>query len=126
VKFFSLFIIIALVLTVVIQFLLVMDLNLHFYIALLLNLTLVTFIFYWIDKGLSRIKRFTFRVPELVLNLLTLAGGFVGAWLGRGVFRHKTNVKKHWGMLVILILSTLLHIGLIYWVFFRDLKLGGG
>ncbi len=118
-RFFSLFIIVALLLIVVIQFMLVTDLQLHFYVAWLLNLTLVTFIFYWIDKGLAGIKRFSFRVPELVLNLLTLFGGCVGAWIGRLLFHHKTNVRKHWGMLLILILSTLLHGALIYLVFFR-------
>ena len=119
-RFFSLFIIVALLLIVVIQVLLVMDLQLHFYVTWLLNLTLVTFIFYWIDKRLAGIKRFNFRVPELLLNLLTLTGGFVGAWIGRGLFRHKVNIRKHWGTFVILVLSTLLHGVLIYLVFFRE------
>jgi uncharacterized membrane protein YsdA (DUF1294 family) len=118
-RFFGLFIIVALLLIVVIQFMLVMDLQLHFYVAWLLNLTLVTCVFYWIDKRLAGIRRFSFRVPELVLNLLTLFGGCVGAWIGRYLFHHKTNVRKHWRMFVILVLSTLLHGALIYLTFFR-------
>ena len=61
-----------------------------------------------------------------LLNLMALAGGFVGGWLGRGVLRHKTNIREHWGMLVVLVAGTLLHGALIYLVFFRSLELGGG
>jgi uncharacterized membrane protein YsdA (DUF1294 family) len=126
VRFFSFFIILALVIMVAIQYMLYADLQLHFYIAWLININLTTFLFYWMDKGLARIKKFNFRVPELLLNLMALAGGFVGGWLGRGVLRHKTNIREHWGMLVVLIAGTLLHGALIYLVFFRSLELGGG
>ena len=119
-RFFSLFIILALVILVVLQFMLYTDLQLPFYFAWLININLVTFFFYWMDKTLSRIRKFTIRVPELLLNLMALAGGFAGGWLGRGIFHHKTNVRKHWGVLVILIVSTLLHGVLVYWVFFRQ------
>lgn len=118
-RFFSFFIIVALVIMVALQYMLYADLQLHFYIAWLININLTTFLFYWIDKGLARIKKFSFRVPELLLNSMALAGGFVGGWLGRGVFRHKTNVREHWGMLVVLIAGTLLHAALIYLIFFR-------
>lgn len=121
-RFFSFFIILALVIMVALQYMLYADLSLHFYIAWLININLTTFLFYWIDKSLARIKKFSFRVPELLLNLMALAGGFLGGWLGRGIFRHKTNVREHWGMLVVLIVSTLLHGALIYWVFFRVLE----
>jgi uncharacterized membrane protein YsdA (DUF1294 family) len=122
VRFFSFFIILALVIMVALQYMLYADLQLHFYIAWLININLTTFLFYWIDKGLARIKKFSFRVPELLLNLMALAGGFVGGWLGRFAFRHKTNIREHWGMLVVLIASTLLHGALIYWMFFRGLR----
>ena len=111
----------ALVLIVVLQFVLLIELQLPFYAAWLLGVGLTTLIFYWVDKRLAKIKRFRIRIPEHTLNLLTLAGGFTGAWLGRGLFRHKTNIRKHWEMFAILMLSTLIHIVLIYWVFFRDL-----
>jgi uncharacterized membrane protein YsdA (DUF1294 family) len=119
VRFFSFFIILALVILVALQYMLYADLQLHFYIAWLININLTTFLFYWMDKGLARIKKFSFRVPELLLNLMALAGGFAGGWLGRVAFRHKTNIREHWGMLVVLIASTLLHGALIYLVFFR-------
>jgi uncharacterized membrane protein YsdA (DUF1294 family) len=48
------------------------------------------------------------------LNLLALAGGFAGAWLGMAIWHHKTNFRRHWGMFLILLVSTLLHGTLIY------------
>jgi uncharacterized membrane protein YsdA (DUF1294 family) len=65
-------------------------------------------------------------VPELLLNLMALAGGFVGGWAGRGIFHHKTNIRKHWGIFAVLIVSTLIHGALIYLIFFQGLEWGGG
>jgi uncharacterized membrane protein YsdA (DUF1294 family) len=84
------------------------------YFAWLVAASLTAFVFYGLDKGLARLSRFNARVPERVLNLLALAGGFPGAWLGRNIWRHKTNVRRHWDMLLILLLSTVLHGALIY------------
>ncbi len=50
------------------------------------------------------------RVPELTLNLMALMGGVIGAWAGRAMFNHKTNVKRHPMILAVLILSSLLHL----------------
>jgi uncharacterized membrane protein YsdA (DUF1294 family) len=125
VRFFSFFIILALVIMVALQYMLFADLQLHFYLAWLININLTIFLFYWVDKVLARIKKFSIRVPELLLNLMALAGGFLGGWLGRGIFLHKTNIRKHWGILAILIVSTLLHSALIYLVFFQGLEWGG-
>ncbi|MFL7793288.1 MAG: DUF1294 domain-containing protein [Anaerolineae bacterium] len=112
---------VALAIIVALQILLFVDLQLPFYAAWLVGVSLTTLVFYWVDKRLARIRRFTIRIPERTLNLLALAGGFAGAWLGRGLFHHKTNIRKHWEMFAILVLSTLIHTALIYWVFFRDL-----
>jgi uncharacterized membrane protein YsdA (DUF1294 family) len=125
-KVFGFSTLLALALIVALQFVLYVDLQLPFYLAWLLNVSLTTFLFYWADKYLARIRRFNIRVPEHTLNLLTLAGGFAGAWVGRGVLRHKTNIRRHWGMFATLVLSTLLHGALIYLVFFRGLEWGGG
>lgn len=91
-----------------------MDVQLPIYFAWLLAATIVTFVFYGLDKALARIERLRVRVPELILNLMAVGGGFIGAWLGRIVWRHKTNLRRHQTMLVILVLSTLLHAGGIY------------
>jgi uncharacterized membrane protein YsdA (DUF1294 family) len=112
---------VALAIIVALQIVLFVDLQLPFYAAWLVGVSLTTFVFYWVDKRLARIRRFTIRIPERTLNLLALAGGFAGAWLGRALFRHKTNIRKHWEMFAILVLGTLIHTALIYWVFFRDL-----
>ena len=71
------------------------------------HMLIVTFFWYGFDKGQS--KRAGLRVPEMVLHLLALAGGFPGGWLGRLFFHHKTRKDA---FLVILILATVLHLGL--------------
>ncbi len=81
--------------------------QLPLYPAWIVTLSVVTFVWYGFDKSQS--KRGGLRVPEIVLQLLTLAGGFPGGWLGRALFRHKT---RHDEFRTVLILSTLLHIGL--------------
>ncbi len=63
-------------------------LGLHPYIAWLAGWSVVTFAFYGFDK--QRAQAGGQRVPELVLHLLSLIGGFVGGWLGRFYWRHKT------------------------------------
>jgi uncharacterized membrane protein YsdA (DUF1294 family) len=82
----------------------------HYYFTWVIAISSVTFAFYGLDKGLSEARRAKVRVPELVLNLLAVAGGTPGAWLGRVAFRHKANLRKHWVMFVILVTSSLLHV----------------
>jgi uncharacterized membrane protein YsdA (DUF1294 family) len=112
--------VVALALILLFIFLFYADLRLPFYAAWLASVGLTTLILFWADKQLAKVKKLTVRVPEHTLNLLTLAGGFVGAWVARGLFRHKTNIRKHQAMFVVLILSTLIHGALIYLVFFQE------
>jgi uncharacterized membrane protein YsdA (DUF1294 family) len=88
--------------------------ELHFYWIWLALTSIITFMLYGFDKTQS-IKR-GWRVPEAVLHVLALSGGFPGGWVGRSVFRHKT--KKGF-FLFILIISSLIHIALIYLFFLR-------
>ena len=81
----------------------------HYYFTWVMAVSVVTFVFYGLDKGLSKTRRTDVRIPELVLNLLTLGGGTPGAWLGRTVFRHKISLRRHWVMFAILVASSLLH-----------------
>jgi uncharacterized membrane protein YsdA (DUF1294 family) len=113
-KYTSLFGILALVLVLVLYLPLYVSAQLPIYFAWLVGVSLAAFIFYGLDKSLSKIERFTIRVPELILNLLALAGGFPGAWLGMIVWHHKTNFRKHWGMFLVLVVSTLLYGALTY------------
>ena len=76
--------------------------------------TMTTFIMYGLDKLLAKLR--SARIPEFILQFLTILGGFPGAWLGMVLFRHKTNLRRHPRFLPIIILSTLGH-GLLtyYW-----------
>jgi|WetSurMetagenome_2_1015567.scaffolds.fasta_scaffold151814_2 uncharacterized membrane protein YsdA (DUF1294 family) len=76
--------------------------------------SMVTFILYGYDKAQAR--KGGWRVPEATLHWLSLAGGFIGGWAGRSVFRHKTQKAF---FVFVLTISTLLHLGIIYWLFFR-------
>jgi uncharacterized membrane protein YsdA (DUF1294 family) len=78
----------------------------------LIALGVVAFVFYGLDKALS--KTGARRVPELVLHLLALAGGFVGALLGMLVFRHKSNFRAHPLFLPIIIIGGGLWVYIIY------------
>jgi len=80
-----------------------------FYLLWLASTSIVTFILYGFDK--MQAKNDGGRVPEIVLHLLALAGGFAGGWVGRFIFRHKTRKPV---FLIVLILATALHAGLYY------------
>ncbi len=75
----------------------------------LIAITLVTFLTYGYDKTIAGSSRM--RVPEKVLLALTFAGGTLGAFVGRSLFRHKTikasfRVQLWWvvGFQVLLVL----------------------
>jgi uncharacterized membrane protein YsdA (DUF1294 family) len=53
-------------------------------------------------------------VAETTLNLLALAGGFLGAWVAMFWFRHKTKdaYVRRW-----LWISTAVHVALLYFGF---------
>ena len=77
--------------------------------------SLVTFILYGYDK--TQAKMGGARVPEIVLHGLALAGGFLGGWLGRRIFHHKTRKPI---FTTILTISTILYVGIaIYLRFFQ-------
>ena len=82
----------------------------HGYFTWLGGFTVVAWAFYGLDKNIAEFKRLNgWRVPELTLHLLTLLGGFPGAWIGRAMFNHKTNIKKHPVIFAVLVVSTLIH-----------------
>jgi uncharacterized membrane protein YsdA (DUF1294 family) len=77
----------------------------------------ITFILYGLDKAQS--KRKGRRVPEVAFHGLALAGGFISGWVGRSLFHHKT---KKGVFLFVLIVSTVIHARLAYWLFKRQFK----
>ena len=67
-------------------------------------LNLITFIIYGIDK--FKAKKAKWRISEATLILLAVIGGSIGAWLGLQVWRHKTQHKKFFiGIPLIIILQ---------------------
>jgi uncharacterized membrane protein YsdA (DUF1294 family) len=87
---------------------------LFYYFIWVIVLSLITFILYGLDK--ARSKTGGWRVPELTFHWLALLGGFPGGWAGRSIFRHKTQK----GIFVfVLLVSTLIHIGVGYWLIYR-------
>ena len=78
--------------------------------AWLIAWSIPAFAMYGIDKRQARHDGW--RVPELVLHGLALMGGVIGAWLGRTVFRHKTQQPV---FLVILVLASALWIVVATW-----------
>jgi uncharacterized membrane protein YsdA (DUF1294 family) len=89
-----------------------------FYLNWLLSLSVTTFMLFGMDKGLAVANQK--RVPEIVLHLFTLLGGFLGQFFGRIVFRHKISRGKSLTFNGVLIVSILLHAGLIYFLYFRN------
>jgi uncharacterized membrane protein YsdA (DUF1294 family) len=77
-------------------------------------LSLTTGVMFILDKVLS--KTGETRIPELILHLFTLAGGFPGQFLGRVIARHKTNFRKHPSFAIVFVVSLVIH-GLLmaYW-----------
>ena len=59
------------------------------YLALTVAASLVAFVAYGLDK--RRAKRDQRRIPERMLHLWSLIGGWPGALFGQRVFRHKTQ-----------------------------------
>jgi uncharacterized membrane protein YsdA (DUF1294 family) len=102
------------VLAVVLFLLLQATTEWQWYFTWPLSAGVVAFVFYGIDKVLSKAN--AARVPEATLHMLALAGGFAGALLGMLVFRHKSNFRAHPLFLPIIILGGALWGALLYYV----------
>jgi uncharacterized membrane protein YsdA (DUF1294 family) len=81
----------------------------------LLAASFITFSLYGFDKAQSK-RKGAWRVPENVLHILALSGGFVGGWIGRSLFHHKT---KKGIFLFVLIIATIIHATIIWWMWGR-------
>lgn len=97
---------IGLVATAAILLVLVFLLGLHLYPAWIISFSVTTIALFGIDKGLA--KAGSDRIPENVLHLFTVLGGFPGQLLGRILFHHKTNFSKHPSFNIVLVASTIL------------------
>ena len=83
--------------------------GLNLYVIWLMALGVATFMLYGFDKLEAR--RFgnqaKNRVPERLLHLLVLMGGFGGGWLGMFLFWHKVRDFWFWAILIV---ATALHV----------------
>jgi uncharacterized membrane protein YsdA (DUF1294 family) len=101
----------------VLMLVIVFAVKIHWYWALVLASSIVTFVLYGVDK--RRAKRKKWRVPEWYLHILAAVGGFPGAFLARWVFDHKTNVGKHPTFVIVLVASVVVHVVVIVKLFYR-------
>lgn len=82
-----------------------------------LGLNAVTFLTYWFDKWMARSGGW--RIPELVLWLLALIGGSIGALLAVELLRHK-NKKVSFQFVLWLIILLQLGVAVIYYTGILD------
>jgi len=66
--------------------------GLNWLAAYFMSINAVTFYYYHYDK--KQAIRHGNRVPEMVLHVLSLVGGSIGAILGQEILRHKTCKKS--------------------------------
>lgn len=78
------------------------------YLALLLAMSIVTILVYWSDK--RRAQAGSRRVPEKVLHLLAVSGGWPGAWWAQQRLRHKTQKV---GFLTVFWLLVAVHVAVV-------------
>jgi uncharacterized membrane protein YsdA (DUF1294 family) len=85
----------------------------QFALAYLVLINLITLGFWGWDK--RRAKQGGWRTPEATLLLLTAVGGFIGAYAGMRLFRHKTRkVSFLWKWWIAAVLNALW-----IWLWFR-------
>ncbi len=104
-SFLILAIILVIVLAIILSWLTSWDL-LWIWLA---AVNLITFLAYGYDKRMAQSGGM--RVPEIILHGLALSGGFVGGWIGRGYFHHKTRKSI---FAVILSISTVLWAAILF------------
>lgn len=75
--------------------------------------SVAAFVVYGIDK--RRAQRNRRRIPERNLHLLSLLGGWPGAFVGQRVFRHKTQKLS---FQIVFLLCVILHLVILVAVFY--------
>ena len=103
--------------TAVMLLILVFLLGLQLYLAWIIAFSLTTFALFGFDKGQAKAGRD--RIPENVLHLFTILGGFPGQLIGRILFHHKTNFSNHPSFTIVLIISAILWTAIAYFLLIR-------
>jgi len=94
--------------------LLLVTTGLGLYLSWLIGASLITVVLFGIDK--KRAVGGGSRIPEMLLMLMILVGGFLGGWAGRSVFRHKSNRPEY---AIILVVAGVVHALLALWAVAR-------
>lgn len=84
---------------------------LKIYLITCLVMSLLAFLFFAADKLLA-VRKGKRRIPEITLLSFAVLGGGVGAFLGRLLLRHKSNVKRKLHFAIVLTASLLIQIAL--------------
>jgi uncharacterized membrane protein YsdA (DUF1294 family) len=108
---------VAIAITAALLVLMVEKTDWNLYGVWVIALTVTTLALYIFDKLASQVRRAP-RVPEVLLHMLSLLGGFMGGWIGVALIGHKRNFSRHPAFVPILVVSTLLHAGIAYMLFF--------
>jgi uncharacterized membrane protein YsdA (DUF1294 family) len=80
-------------------------------LALYAGASCIAFLAYAVDKRAAR--RGLYRIPEFHLHLLSLAGGWPGAWLGQNLLRHKTQKRRFLRIFVAMVAINCIIVGLL-------------
>jgi uncharacterized membrane protein YsdA (DUF1294 family) len=107
---YKFYLLLALILSIVMGIVLRYFTRIHPLWIYLITITLITFLFYGYDKYQAINQKS--RIPEVVLHLLALAGGTIGAFAGQFFFRHKT---KKLSFRVVFITIAVIQIGIVLW-----------
>jgi uncharacterized membrane protein YsdA (DUF1294 family) len=110
---------IAVVLTGILYALIADRMPWHPYMIWLAAINGATFVMYGLDKFMAP-GRGQWRAPEDLLHTLSVAGGFVGAGVGRVFFRHKINRAKHPRFPLWIWIGLIMHVVVLYFLFFRQ------
>lgn len=86
----------------------------HWIILVYAVISVLTFLMYGLDK--RRAVKGAWRIRESTLHLLELLGGFPGALLGQGVFRHK---MQKWSFRIVTWVIALAHGAIWVWWWMR-------
>ncbi len=86
------------------------------YLAVLLSMSIAAVLTYWWDKRSAQAGGR--RVPERVLHLLAVAGGWPGAWWAMRRFRHKTQKVQFQVVFWVLVTVHLVAVGVMAYLLF--------
>jgi len=81
-------------------------------LLLYIIVSLLTYLFYYLDKSAAR--NGTWRTKESTLHILALLGGWPGAWVARQRLRHKTRKQP---FCFVFWVTVLLNLGVLAWLY---------